>query len=95
MKTHPKKQHHASAKHADNTADTVRYNVVSPDGFPITPEPFASVKAAKKFIPIWVEGYRQQGYYKYKDFHIPFKILHKCVEIEAVLPNDDDDSRQG
>jgi hypothetical protein len=95
MKTHPKKQHHASAQHADNAADTVRYNVLSPDGFPISPEPFNSLKAAKKYVREWVEGYRQQGYYSHKDFFIPLAILHKCVDFKAVLPDDDDDSSQG
>jgi hypothetical protein len=102
MKTHPKKQHHASKLPApagqpsqDTKHKAVKVNVLSPDGFPISPEPFKSIRAAKKYVREWVEGYRQQGYYRHKDFFIPLDILHKCVDYEAVPPDDDDDSSQG
>lgn len=39
------------------------YNVISPDGFPITCEPFTSRKAALKYTPQWIKRYEQQGYY--------------------------------
>ena len=39
------------------------FDVLSPDGFPITCEPFKTKKAALKFIPQWCERYQQQGYY--------------------------------
>lgn len=40
-----------------------KYHVLSPDGFPITHEPFASERAAMKYIPQWCEQYQRQGYY--------------------------------
>jgi len=39
------------------------YNVLSPDGFPITFEPFKTKKAALEFVPHWCQRYQQQGYY--------------------------------
>jgi hypothetical protein len=39
------------------------YNVLSPDGFPITCEPFKTKKAAVAYIPQWCQRYQQQGYY--------------------------------
>jgi hypothetical protein len=39
------------------------FNVISPDGIPITPQPFSSFKAAEKYIPRWVRRYECQGYY--------------------------------
>jgi len=77
MKTHPQKQHHASKLPApagqpsqDTNLKAIKFNVLSPDGFPISPEPFDSLKAARKYVRQWVEGYRQQGYYSHKDLHI-------------------------
>jgi len=39
------------------------YEVLSPDGFPITCEPFKTKKAALEYVPRWCERYQQQGYY--------------------------------
>jgi len=39
------------------------YDVLSPDGFPITCEPFKTKKAALEYVPRWCERYQQQGYY--------------------------------
>jgi hypothetical protein len=39
------------------------YDVLSPDGFPITCEPFKSKKAALEYVPRWCQRYQQQGYY--------------------------------
>lgn len=39
------------------------YDVISPDGFPITCEPFKSEKEALEYVPRWCQRYQQQGYY--------------------------------
>jgi hypothetical protein len=39
------------------------YDVISPDGFPITCEPFKSEKEALEYVPLWCQRYQQQGYY--------------------------------
>ncbi len=39
------------------------YNVLSPDGFPITCEPFKTKNAALEYVPRWCQRYQQQGYY--------------------------------
>lgn len=39
------------------------YDVISPDGFPITCEPFQSEAEALAYIPRWCQRYQQQGYY--------------------------------
>jgi len=39
------------------------WNVISPDGFPITCEPFKTKKSALAYVPRWCERYQQQGYY--------------------------------
>jgi hypothetical protein len=82
MKTHPKKQHHAAAP-----ADTVLYTVLSPDGLPLTPDPFTSPAQARAFIRRWCRSYRQQGYYSSVDTgRIPLDILPRCLEIVALPP---------
>lgn len=40
-----------------------KYHVLSPDGFPITHEPFKSKTAAREYIPRWCERFQAQGYY--------------------------------
>jgi hypothetical protein len=39
------------------------YDVISPDGFPISCKPFPSKKAALAAIPVWCARFEQQGYY--------------------------------
>lgn len=39
------------------------YDVISPDGFPITCEPFKSEKEALEYVPRWCQRYQQQDYY--------------------------------
>jgi len=41
----------------------IRYDVISPDGLPITCEPFPSKKAALAAIPQWCARFKHQGYY--------------------------------
>jgi len=51
------------------------YNVISPDGFSITPEPFASEQAARDFIPLWCKRYEHQGFYSAVGGRIPLSEL--------------------
>ena len=39
------------------------YDVLSPDGFPITCEPFHSEQDAVKYAFQWCKRFEQQGYY--------------------------------
>lgn len=45
------------------TREKSKYHVISPDGIPLTPEPFGSRKEAQEFIPKWCERFKAQGYY--------------------------------
>ena len=40
-----------------------QYDVISPDGFPITCEPFNTEKEARDYVPRWCQRYAHQGYY--------------------------------
>ena len=52
------------------------YNVISPDGFPITCEPFKTKKAALEYVPRWCERFQHQGYYSTaRREHIPLPEL--------------------
>ena len=58
------------------------FNVLSPDGFPITPEPFSSEKAARDFIPEWCKRFEHQGYYSTADREqIPLKELPDHLQV--------------
>jgi hypothetical protein len=58
------------------------YDVISPDGFPITCEPFKSKKEALNYIPGWCERFRQQGYYSTASRdHIALEDLPDYLEI--------------
>lgn len=43
--------------------DNAKYHVISPSGIPLTPEPFASKRAAEEFSREWIKGLREQGYF--------------------------------
>ncbi len=61
---------------------TAKYNVLSPDGIPIAPKPFASRKAAQAFIPLWCKRYERQGYYLTAQWEkIPLEELPYCLRI--------------
>lgn len=71
-----------------------KLNVLSPDGFPISPQPFASEQEAEKFIPQWVERYKEQGYYLTADRQrIPVEELSNHLEI--VGQGDETDIAEG
>ena len=59
-----------------------KFNVLSPDGFPISAEPFNSQKEAEAAIPQWCERYQEQGYYATSDRQrIPVKELPNHVQV--------------
>lgn len=41
----------------------MKYNYLSPDGFPIHPTGFKTIKEAKKYLIEWCNNYKKQGYY--------------------------------
>jgi hypothetical protein len=58
------------------------YEVLSPDGFPITCEPFKTKKAALEYIPRWCERYQSQGYYSTaRRDQIPLADLPACLRL--------------
>ena len=94
MKTHSKSKSNASGLNsrcgkssADINQAATQFQVLSPDGFPITLEPFASLEQAKRYIPRWCKRFKPQGYYSSVDYgRIPLNILARCVQIEALPP---------
>ena len=66
-----------------------KYDVISPDGFPITFEPFESRRAAQEFIPKWCQRYEVQGYYSTSQWkHIPLEDLPNRLTIVSVMVDD-------
>jgi hypothetical protein len=67
-----------------------KFNVLSPDGFPISAKPFNSQKEAEAAIPEWCERYEEQGHYTTADRErIPVKELPNHVKVvpEAETPS--------
>jgi hypothetical protein len=52
-----------------------KYHVISPDGFPITPEPFPSKSAAEAYMEGWCAQFKHQGYYAGVNGRIPLAEL--------------------
>lgn len=64
---------------------TEEYIVLSPDGIPIRPHGFPSVKAAEKSLELWMKGYLRQGYYHTaQGERIPLNQLRDRCKIERV-----------
>ena len=57
------------------------FSVISPDGVPIAPEPFASREEAEQFVSRWCERYVRQGYYAAVDGRIPLEELPNYLSI--------------
>jgi len=55
--------------------DTEKYVVISPDGLPLTHDPFRNKQAALDYIPQFREGLEQQGYYAAVGRRIPLDEL--------------------
>jgi hypothetical protein len=65
------------------------FNVISPDGFPITCEPFASEQEALKAIPAWCQRFKKQGYYSTSGRQrIPLKELRDYLSVAPVSETD-------
>lgn len=62
-----------------------KYDVISPDGFPITCHPFESKQAALDAIPVWCKRYESQGYYSAVGRKISLEELPLCL---LVVPCD-------
>ena len=61
------------------------YNVISPDGFPINCQPFASEQAALDAIPLWCERFQNQGFYSTSERErIPLRELRDYLSVVAV-----------
>jgi hypothetical protein len=57
------------------------YHVISPDGFPITCQPFASKEEAENSIPVYCSRFKHQGYYAAVCGRIPLEELPDYLEI--------------
>lgn len=57
-----------------------KYNVISPDGFTIRQENFASKKKANEYLLEWIKRYQKQKWYsKFDGTKIPWtKIPFHC-----------------
>lgn len=60
------------------------YHILSPDGFPISPDPFDTVDEANEAIAQWVKRYESQGYYSLSNRdRLPLdEIAQHCTLIE-------------
>ena len=59
------------------------YQVLSPDGFPITrDENFSSLEKAKEALVLFIKRYEKQGYYSSVDYgRIPINQIENYCEI--------------
>ena len=58
------------------------FTVISPDGFPIACEPFASEQEAMDAIPVCCERFKKQGYYSTGNRQkIPLKELPEYLRV--------------
>ena len=60
-----------------------KFNVISPDGIPIQPNPFHSKVAAEAGAKAWAERFNAQGFYSSASLgRIPIEDLAKLLVIE-------------
>lgn len=65
------------------------FNVISPDGFPITCHPFTSEQEALEAIPNWCQRFKRQGYYSTSGRQkIPLRELRDYLRVAAVSEED-------
>lgn len=58
------------------------YNILSPDGFTITPDNYKSKALANKTFTLWRKRYEKQGYYSSTNGRIALNQLkHECQMI--------------
>ena len=68
----------------------VNYNILSPDGFTITPDDYISKSAAWKAFETWIKKFEAQGYYSTvlngQRIQIPFENLKNyCKLIDIIV----------
>jgi hypothetical protein len=61
----------------------MRFNYLSPDGFPISPTDFATKEAADSYLAEWIKRYEAQGYYSSNSGRISLDILASCCELDV------------
>lgn len=62
-----------------------KYNVLSPDGFPITANGYYStITEAGEALEKWVKNYSKQGYYSSNDGRIPLEQLALHCTLDAI-----------
>lgn len=60
-----------------------KFNVISPDGIPIQPNPFPSKEAAEAGAKAWAEHFKEQGFYSSASFgRISLEDIPKLLIIE-------------
>jgi len=65
------------------------YDVISPDGFPISCEPFNTQEEAVKYAFQWCKRYEQQGYYSTSRWEkIPLEDLPENLDLVPVTVNE-------
>jgi hypothetical protein len=63
----------------------MKYDVISPDGFPISAtETWDSVNDAQKALVKWMNGYKIQGYYSSNQGRIPINELESYCLIKPI-----------
>lgn len=58
-------------------------NILSPDGFPISMEPFETKEEALTFFGDWKKGFKNQGYYSSNNGRIPLEDLENHCEFQS------------
>ncbi len=72
-----------SYRQPQEAKENEKYNVISPDGLPITDEPFKSRQEALAYIQKWCDSFKSQGYYAGVEERIPLDELPSRLEIVA------------
>ena len=64
----------------------MKYHVISPDGIPTDPEPFAALAEAEAGLAAFVRRFEGQGFYRCADgVAIPFAGIAECCHVERVF----------
>jgi len=64
---------------------SIMYDVLSPDGFPISLAPFKTKRAAVKYALQWCKRFEQQGYYSTsRREKIPLEDLPENLDLVPV-----------
>lgn len=58
------------------------YQILSPDGFPIDLQPYATKEQASTALKTWLKRYETQGYYSSKAGRISLQDLEKYCTLQ-------------